>query len=589
MPGYQIQNDGSIALNPTSPTNVDAAGYSSVVASRLKRVLTSVPDFAVSFAGDIADVVGAAVLGKKDAGQTFYNAYSLAGLTNEAHSAAEKIAAAYHSSQGTMGLENIAALTRQYAGGRNPVRRAIAQELVDQGVVGHVSEVYTHEKGAKTATIGGQEFVKGYYDTGDRFGSLMKNMSSELWTGLIVGGAATAGAGAVGSYLAKRAVVDSAFGAASKNITDHQYFGGDSQAVSRALERTGKLAAYSPTFGLIGMGAEALARVGKNIGKGDSRAAKAIGAATEYAAFGAELAMAASLVDTIAGSAGHQYLGETSIGKHVAKASNAVDSVPRYAMSGVGNAIDNLIFSTAYAQTTDAPSAKPSDPAPADKPAQNLVKDTHSKDITITKDMLEKASPIAKKGFEAEGYKVDQPYALGKAAPTHLDAGNWTSFLGLGAVAKDGVVTQKEFDGLATLTQKGFEAAGLKIGTEYVQHKAEPSHLAADKWVGFTSLGKAAKDGVVSQKEFDALDTITQSGFKALGFEVGKHYAAEKAEPAYLKSDQWAQFSSLGAAKDGVVTKAEYDKLNPIERTGFDSLGFKSDVRYAQEKTRCRR
>ena len=549
MQGY-VQNDGSLALGSPVSLRANESSYTSVIASKLKRTLTSIPDFAVSLAGDLTDLVGAAI-GKQNAGQVFYNAYSGIGLTNEAKSAAEKIATAYHQSKGRIGLEEVAALTRQYSGGRNPVRRAIAQELVSQGVVDSVSDVYTHEIGAKTRQIGGQEFVVGYYDPDSRFGSLMKNISSETWTGLIVGGAATGGASAVGSYLARRAAIESVFGVASKNITDSHYFGESSQTVARTLERTGKLFAYSPTFGLLGMGAEALARAGKNIGKGDSKTAKTVGAAAEYVAFGAELAMAASLVDLMTGNNAHQYIGETAVGKAVAEASKAVNSVPdqlKDSAVNVAKHVDNILVGTAYAQAdaTAQQAAQSPDTQLQDSQtdAQKLILDSTAKQIAVAKEVYEKLDPLTQRGFTESGYKLDQHYALGKTAPVALDADGWTAFTSLGNVAKDGIVTQKEFDSLSAITQKGFEAAGIKIGTEYTPTTVEPAYLDQGKWAEFNSIGTAAKDGIVTQKEFDGLSALTQKGFETVGFKVGTQYAAEKAEPELLPREKYDALAS---------------------------------------------
>ncbi|MBU1704380.1 MAG: hypothetical protein KJ922_03370, partial [Nanoarchaeota archaeon] len=369
--------DGTATLDtPMYQTNTEAIlrpgaleRIASSVASRVKNVAVSIPDFAVSLVGDSLDVIGALV-GKDSLGQAVYNAYSKAGelayhaagigQTSHERAAAQIMSEAqahnYTEAQ-------IAARTRQLSEGRNTVRRAIAQTLAREGTIEKVSDAYTKEEGA--VSRGG--IVIGYRADGiadkegntDIYHSLKRNLSGELSTGLIIGSMAVGGAYAaakVGAssaaaatssalgYLGKRAAVGAGFGAAKGTALSSEglveRFGADNiDRFMNSAERVAGLGIYSATFGALGMGAEGAAygsRKGASAASaaleasghdGLAKAVRVAGAVGQVGAFAVEAGMNAYLIDSIvAESSGANYLKEnTRVGAAFAHGSQALE------------------------------------------------------------------------------------------------------------------------------------------------------------------------------------------------------------------------------------------------------------------------
>ena len=356
-----------------------AINITSSAASRLKSVLVSVPDIAVSLVGDTLDVVGA-IVGKDSLGQSVYNAYSkageiayhTAGASTVAEKAAHQIATeadVHHLSE-----SQIAARTRSLSQGRNTVRRAIAAKLANAGTIEKVSHAYTQEDGA--VTIG--SLVVGYSAKGiadedgntDILSGLKRNISGELSTSLILGSCAvggayaaanagyasgTAAATAAGKYFGLRSGAAVGFGATKGAVLSSdklvaKYGEEKIHRVLNATERVAGLGIFSATFGAAGMAAEGIAYGSRKGSAAASTALRAsghdilaktvevLGATGQVGAFAIEAGMSAYLIDSmVAGGAGSHWLAEnTTVGAGVAKgASTLEDAVQDLKVIGI--------------------------------------------------------------------------------------------------------------------------------------------------------------------------------------------------------------------------------------------------------------
>ena len=249
MSGHYSPRAQSVAA--VIPAGVSIDDYVSTAASAFG---SGFKKHALSAAKSPVEMLGLDLLAAK--------AYALAGgeskILNYISSSAEKISQSYES--GSISHDQLCSAVASASKGRAFIQREIGKELVKRGVVEEVSDIYA---ASGSRNIGGVT-VYGIKE-GD---GVIKNLANiweekrnwnpraEFWSAGLYSSTALAGAGAVASYYARRVLAGGAIGGAAEAVKETT----GSDFLSKAAQKVGSLAAFSPTFGALSIAAEGLYR-----------------------------------------------------------------------------------------------------------------------------------------------------------------------------------------------------------------------------------------------------------------------------------------------------------------------------------------